>query len=148
MAPGALALLPGRALLTVLFHHYILHYKMIGKAIPAGDDAGQTQLLKGLADLALLSLLDERAHYGLQILGRLQDEAGLDLAEGTIYPLLHRLERAGHTRSEWVLDEGASRPRKYYSITPAGQRQLARLAREWRQLSTSLARFLERTHSP
>lgn len=46
-------------------------------------------MLKGLCELALLRLLHERAHYGLEILQRLRTEAGLDLADGTIYPLLH-----------------------------------------------------------
>src|ERR1700743_1258738 len=105
----------------------------------------QTQILKGLAELALLSLLEERPHYGLEILERLRGEPGVDLAEGTIYPLLHRLERAGATRAEWRLEEGGGRPRKYYALTQKGVADLAAQLAEWRALAKALGGFLDRT---
>ncbi len=122
--------------------HDTLRYKMTGDE--RQDDAQRAQLLKGLAELALMSLLDEAPRYGLEILDALRRDAGLALAEGTIYPLLHRLERAKLTRAEWRLDEAGARPRKYYALTKQGRTELARQLAEWKQVSTSLGKFLER----
>jgi PadR family transcriptional regulator PadR len=102
-------------------------------------------MLKGVAELALLSLLRDRAHFGLEILERLHRDAGVMLAEGGLYPLLHRLEKAGLTRAEWRLDEDGARPRKYYTLTEAGRRELQAQAADWRGLSASLTNFIDRT---
>jgi PadR family transcriptional regulator PadR len=104
----------------------------------------QAQLLKGLAELALLSLLDEGPCYGLEILERLRRDAGLGLAEGTIYPLLYRLERAKLTRSEWKLESEGARPRKYYVLTELGSLELKKQLADWRAVSNRLTKFLER----
>lgn len=109
------------------------------------DDSRRAQLLKGVAELALLSLLQERAHYGLEILDRLRTEAGVNLAEGAVYPLLHRLQKAGLTAAEWRLDDEGGRPRKYYVLTDRGQEELARQIGEWRELSSRLRKFLDRS---
>ena len=103
------------------------------------------QLLKGLAELALLSVLRDRAHYGLEILDRLRGEAGLGLAEGTIYPLLHRLERAGLTNAEWRIEADGARPRKYYALTAKGRSELEQQAAEWRRIAGALTAFLDRS---
>ena len=104
----------------------------------------KVQLLKGLAELALLNLLEEGPCYGLEILERLRRDAGLGLAEGTIYPLLYRLERSGLTRSEWRLESEGARPRKYYALTEQGREELKSQRPEWLAISTSLNAFLER----
>ncbi|KAA6459273.1 PadR family transcriptional regulator [Acidobacteria bacterium AB60] len=107
-------------------------------------DGRQAQVLKGLAELALLSLLEEGPQYGLEILDRLREDAGLGLAEGTIYPLLHRLEGAKLVQSKWRLDAEASRPRKYYELTSSGRKELAVQLTEWFELSNALGKFLDR----
>lgn len=107
--------------------------------------ANQSQLLKGLLELAVLSALQDEALYGLSLLERLQAEAGLPLAEGSIYPLLHRMERNGVITSQWQLDGGAVRPRKYYALTDAGRTELADALDEWRRTSASLNHFLHRS---
>jgi PadR family transcriptional regulator PadR len=122
--------------------HYILLYKMTGEE--RDQEGRRAQLLKGLAELALLSLLAEGPRYGLDILEGLRREAGLAIAEGTIYPLLHRLERATLVTSEWRLEEEGARPRKYYALTDVGRAELAKQLSDWRQISTDLTRFLER----
>jgi len=104
-----------------------------------------SQILKGLCELALLSLLQGRAHYGIEILQRLRADAGIDIADGTIYPLLHRLAKADFVRSEWVIDEAGGRPRKYYELTPVGRAELALQVEQWQRLSGALNRFLSRT---
>jgi PadR family transcriptional regulator len=112
---------------------------------PEPTGAQGAQLLKGLAELALLSVLKARPHYGLEILDRLRGEAGLGLAEGTIYPLLHRLERAGLTRAEWRIEEAGARPRKYYALTDKGRAELDTQSAEWRRIAGALTAFLDRS---
>ncbi len=106
-------------------------------------DGRGAQWVRGVAELALLSLLGERPHYGLEMLDRLRGEASLPIAEGTIYPLLHRLERAGFVTAEWRI-EGNKRPRKYYALTEAGAAERAAQLGEWRRLSAGLDGFLTR----
>ncbi len=120
---------------------------MTGEARSDGAETRRAQWLKGLAELALLSLLAERAHYGLEILDRLRADAGLEVAEGTIYPLLHRLEKAGLTRSEWRLDGEGTRPRKYYALTDGGAAELTAQVAEWRRFSGGLNAFLDRSRA-
>ncbi len=97
-------------------------------------DNRRAQLFKGLSELALLSLLRQRPHYGLELLQRLWDEAEFELAEGTIYPLLYRLEHFGRVASEWRSEPSGSRPKKYYKLTKAGAKYLDELQEEWRDL--------------
>jgi len=107
-------------------------------------EKSRTQLYKGVTELALLSLLRSSAQYGLKILDQLRQEAGLDLAEGTLYPLLHRLEKQGLIRSEWRNRNDASHPRKYYALTRSGQIELNVQQSDWLALSTKLNAFLTR----
>lgn len=102
------------------------------------------QILKGLAELAVLSALDEGPRYGLSILDRLRNEAGLDVAEGSIYPILHRLERAGAIAAEWRLDADGARPRKYYELTKAGRSELKDSVAIWKRISQTLNDFVNR----
>lgn len=102
----------------------------------------RTQMYKGALELALLHLLDGGAQYGLRILEALRVEAGLDLAEGTLYPLLHRLEKAGFIEAEWRHEAEASHPRKYYRIMPAGQAELQAQREAWLDLTGRLNAFL------
>lgn len=111
---------------------------------PADGEGRKAQLLKGLAELALLSVLRQEPRYGMDILDRLRDDAGLPIAEGTIYPLLHRLERGGSIRAEWRIDDKGARPRKYYALTEQGAEELAALHAEWRRISSALSAFLDR----
>lgn len=102
-------------------------------------------MYKGVLELAVMSLLKDGAQYGLKILDQLRDEAGLDLAEGTLYPLLHRLEKAGLIKAEWRLEEGISHPRKYYTLTKAGAADFTEQRAAWLEISRRLNAFLQRS---
>lgn len=95
-------------------------------------------------ELAALSTLRDGAEYGLSILDRFREEAGLDVAEGSIYPMLHRLERAGSVKAHWRLDDEGTRPRKYYELTKAGREELDPAMSEWARISRSLNAFVNR----
>lgn len=88
--------------------------------------------------LAVLSLC-EQLQYGYSLKQRLA-EAGLDVSEGTLYPLLRRLETQGLLESRWeVVDD--QRPRRYYLLSVAGKATLAQLMGEWKNLVASLERL-------
>ncbi len=88
------------------------------------------ELRRGVIVLAVLSQLDE-AQYGYSLLKLLSDQ-GLALDQGTLYPLLRRLESQGLLKSDWKIEE--SRPRRYYIISPEGQEMLPRLKEEWNRI--------------
>ncbi|MGH7682618.1 MAG: PadR family transcriptional regulator [Candidatus Eiseniibacteriota bacterium] len=87
--------------------------------------------LKGNLDLLLLATVDAGEAHGYAIVEALRrrSDGVFDLPEGTIYPALHRLERAGWLRSLWREQEG--RRRRVYQITARGQRALGRQREEW-----------------
>lgn len=100
------------------------------------------ELRRGIVVLAVLSLM-ESASYGYNLIQRLA-ALGLDIEEGTLYPLLRRLEKQGLLQSEW--DTTESRPRKYYRISAAGQDVLMALHVEWQETVTVMKRILEKEH--
>lgn len=97
------------------------------------------ELRRGVIVLAVLSQLDEE-QYGYSLLKRLAD-LGLDVDQGTLYPLLRRLESQGLLDSVWKLEE--ARPRRYYVISPEGRQLLPRLKEEWNNIVALMARMME-----
>jgi PadR family transcriptional regulator, regulatory protein PadR len=85
------------------------------------------ELRRGIVVLAVLSQM-ETPRYGYDLVKRLAEQ-GFDIEEGTLYPLLRRLEKQGLLVSEWEV--GEVRPRKYYRISPAGREVLNTLRTEW-----------------
>ena len=85
------------------------------------------ELRRGLIVLAVLSQLDQ-PQYGYSLIKQLSDKA-FEVDQGTLYPLLRRLEERGLLQSDWVVDD--SRPRKYYQINDTGKAILADLKTEW-----------------
>jgi DNA-binding PadR family transcriptional regulator len=92
------------------------------------------ELRRGVIVLAVLSRLEE-PQYGYSLLQILAD-AGLEVEEGTLYPLLRRLEDRGLLKSEWQV--GESRPRRYYVISPLGEDVLSALVDEWQRIVTTM----------
>ncbi|MEM8534689.1 MAG: PadR family transcriptional regulator [Chloroflexota bacterium] len=105
-----------------------------------------SQLLKGVLDMCLLALLAEEPCYGYEIVQKLT-ERGLSLvSEGSIYPILSRLQQHSYIESYRVPSpEGPSR--KYYRLLPAGYKQLAKWAGEWEQFTASVNIILRRGES-
>lgn len=97
------------------------------------------ELRRGILVLAVLGSLRE-SHYGYSLRKQLQD-AGLDIDEGTLYPLVRRLAEQGLLTSEWQQGEG--RERRYYQISPEGSALLESLSAEWLQLNNHVSTILE-----
>jgi len=101
----------------------------------------EAQLRKGSLDLVILAVLWNDRLYGLEILRRLEQLASLDLAEGTLYPILMRLKHEGLLESTWVEAE-TGHPRKYYKLTPAGRKRAGEMQQSWEQFSSAISNLL------
>ena len=96
------------------------------------------ELRRGAIVIAILSQLGERL-YGYSLRERLAEQ-GLEIKEGTLYPLLRRLETQGILESDWEVGEG--RPRRYYRLSSRGTEVLAELKTEWDDLVAAMGRLL------
>ncbi len=96
------------------------------------------ELRRGSIVLAVLSQLQEEL-YGYSILKALS-EKGLEVDQGTLYPLLRRLEAQGLLESKWRLEE--ARPRRYYVISAEGKQLLPRLRDEWKKMTRMMDSML------
>lgn len=108
-------------------------------------DRGQhweAQLRKGCLEMAILASLWQSRLYGLEVLRALSEKSQLEIAEGTLYPILSRLKAEGLLQSEWVETE-AGHPRKYYWLTPAGRRRAREMAEAWSEFSTNLSALMQ-----
>lgn len=114
-------------------------WHMVTQAAGAVDSTLQ-EIRRGTIVLAVLAALREE-HYGYSLRQALVG-SGLEVSEGTLYPLLRRLEGAGLLASRWELGEG--RPRRYYRLSRQGKAALSELRRGWEGLVDVLARMLER----
>jgi len=90
------------------------------------------QLRKGTLELVILAALKERRLYGLELLELLHCFETMAITEGTLYPLMDRLKRDSVVDAVWH-QEGPSRPRKYYQLTPQGEAKLSALTLRWRK---------------
>ncbi|HEY1540324.1 MAG TPA: PadR family transcriptional regulator [Solirubrobacteraceae bacterium] len=97
----------------------------------ATDEHRRTQLLRGVLDLCLLSVMQEGPAYGYEMTKRLRARGLTIVGEGSIYPLLGRLERDGLVQTHRAASNGGP-PRKYYEASPDGERTLAAGVSEWR----------------
>jgi len=108
----------------------------------------KNQALKGHLDLLLLAVLADGPAHGYAVLARLRDrsDGAFDLPEGTIYPALHRLEKAGLLSSSWSSETG--RRRRTYTLSAKGQRAIRDKRRGWDEFSRAVASVLEGTQWP
>lgn len=101
------------------------------------------QLLKGVLSLLLLRLLADRESYGYELVGRLRALGLNDIADGTVYPALARLEREGRVSARLIASRSGP-ARKYYHLTPDGYAAFAEGAAMWRTLVSAADPLLSR----
>jgi DNA-binding PadR family transcriptional regulator len=124
--------------LTYYAIHGIVYYMVMGKTQSTTRESLSLELRRGALVLAVLTQLHgEEYGYSLK---KLLVEKGLEIDEGTLYPLLRRLEGQGLLRSRWRVEDG--RPRRYYRISPRGEALENELAGEWRSLADVIGRLL------
>jgi transcriptional regulator len=105
----------------------------------------KTDVWQGTLALMVLRTLETLGpQHGYGIARRIEQTSGdlLALNYGTLYPALVKLEQEGYITSEWGVSEN-NRKAKFYKLTRAGKRQVAKEARAWDQTTAILARFLQ-----
>lgn len=108
------------------------------------DDGSASQLRRGVIGPCILALLATGPRYGLQIVKELDEGGQLLTSQGTVYPLLTRLNDAGLIRTAWeVIENGRSR--RYYELTPAGVSHLVEFTAEWSRFTGTVDALLART---
>lgn len=102
------------------------------------------ELMGASTPLLVLTVLEQGPSYAYEIIRRINDEADGEFVwqEGTVYPLLHKLEKAGLIHASWRESE-SGRWRKYYEITKAGSETLQSGIHEWRAFINILRRLSE-----
>lgn len=101
------------------------------------------ETLKGHLDLLILAVVAEGPLHGYAVIEQLRVRSGaaFDVPEGTVYPVLHRLERAGLLASEWQQANG--RRRRTYRLTSSGRQELVRERDAWESFATAVAGVLK-----
>lgn len=97
------------------------------------------EIRRGVLALAALSQLTQ-PRYGYSLIEQLAGQ-GLEIDQGTLYPLLRRMEEQGMLQSEWKIED--ARPRRYYVISPDGQALLEAMKGEWQQLTRVMENLLK-----
>jgi PadR family transcriptional regulator PadR len=103
----------------------------------------RAEALKGHLDALLLAVIADDPAHGYAIIEELKRRSNdaVALGEGTVYPALHRLEKAGLVRSRWSTD--APRKRRVYAITDRGRRALSSEREQWAQFTAAVRSILE-----
>ena len=114
---------------------------------PADDRRSiERELKRGSLELIVLHLLASGEAYGYEIVSKLTAETNgaLEVTDGTLYPVLYRLERAGSVTVRWETPERGV-PRKYYRLTDTGREELERLTHEWTGFAKAMSKLLRQS---
>lgn len=109
------------------------------------NDKYETQMKKGVLDMLVLRLLKEEEKYGYQIISELKEKSNgrFALKEGTLYPVLYRLENDRLVESRWSEPTGKQASRKYYALTPQGETELCEIEKVWSEIADSVRMIME-----
>jgi PadR family transcriptional regulator, regulatory protein PadR len=105
-------------------------------ATTINTDNIQSQMKKGLLEFAILSIIQRGESYPSDITQELR-ESGLNVLEGTLYPLLTRLKNAGYLEYRWVESTGGP-PRKYFTMSDTGKEFYKTLDSTWQEISKAV----------
>ena len=102
-----------------------------------------TQMLKGILDGCCLAIISEKEVYGYELAEKIESYGFESFSEGTIYPLLMRMQKEGLLTSTFKKSTAGPK-RKYYSLSPKGEQELARFTERWDYLQANVNRVLNR----
>ncbi|WP_046743244.1 PadR family transcriptional regulator [Kordia zhangzhouensis] len=100
----------------------------------------QSQVKKGTLAFILLNILKDNEFYGYELIEQVRKYTTIEIAEGTLYPLMNRLKKEGLVTSKWVEQESGI-PRKYYQLTNVGISTLAEMRTYWDGLETAIQKL-------
>lgn len=109
------------------------------------EDRLMQQLKKGVLEMLVLELICQKPTYGYELMSSLKARSQdlFTLKEGTLYPILYRLEDDGMITSVWSQGEGRTAPKKMYTATDIGQQERQRRLHIWRSFSQTVNCFFE-----
>ena len=102
----------------------------------------KTQLMRGSLEGCILKIIEQHMTYGYEILMNMKEAGWIDVTEGTLYPILLRLEKSGSIAAE-LKPSPAGPKRKYYHLTAAGTMSLIEFQKNWRSISEAVDSVLE-----
>ncbi|WP_337496172.1 PadR family transcriptional regulator [[Ruminococcus] lactaris] len=107
-------------------------------------DKYESQMKKGVLDMLVLKLLEENEKYGYQIIQELKEKSNdrFLLKEGTLYPILYRLEDDNYIESRWSEPQGKRVPRKYYILTENGRTALREIKALWMDITKNVFKIM------
>lgn len=107
------------------------------------DARFERQLKKGVLEMLVLGLVCAGPTYGYELLSNIAQRSNglLTLKEGTLYPILYRLEDEGLIAAQWRTGEGRAAPKKYYTATPEGHAAYAEQRSTWRAFADCVDAF-------
>lgn len=97
----------------------------------------QSQVKKGTLSFIVLNAISAKELYGYELIAIIKSSTAIEIAEGTLYPLMNRLTKEGLTTSKWVEQESGI-PRKYYILTREGKATLKAMRAYWHELESSI----------
>ncbi|ALS77274.1 PadR family transcriptional regulator [Planococcus kocurii] len=104
----------------------------------------RSQLLKGVLEACVMAVVEKDAVYGYELSQKLQNIGLPDISDGTIYPVLLRLQKNGFIYGE--TRPSASGPnRKYYFLTDSGKEELRKISSEWEEIAAPVSKLLKRS---
>jgi PadR family transcriptional regulator PadR len=101
----------------------------------------QSQLKKGTLSFIVLLVIDEGELYGYELIEKIKAQTKIEIAEGTLYPLMNRLKADLLLDSKWVEQETGI-PRKYYLLTDSGKRTLEEMKIQWININNVIKNLL------
>ncbi|PWN59014.1 PadR family transcriptional regulator [Chryseobacterium viscerum] len=101
----------------------------------------QSQVKKGTLSFIVLLVLKENEMYGYELLEKIKSITDIEIAEGTLYPLMNRLKTENLLESKWV-EQTTGIPRKYYSLTTTGLKTLEEMKTQWNNLQNLMSKII------
>ncbi|AYN03956.1 PadR family transcriptional regulator [Flavobacterium sp. 140616W15] len=102
----------------------------------------KSQVKKGTLTFIILNVLKENEYYGYELIEQIKQHTEIEIAEGTLYPLMNRLKTENLVDSKWVEQETGI-PRKYYSLTPTGIKTLVHMNEYWKNLENAIQKIIK-----
>jgi len=102
----------------------------------------KSQVKKGTLTFIILNVLKENEYYGYELIEQIKKHTEIEIAEGTLYPLMNRLKTENLVNSKWVEQETGI-PRKYYSLTEMGIKTLVQMNDYWKNLEIVIRKIIK-----
>jgi PadR family transcriptional regulator PadR len=102
----------------------------------------KSQVKKGTLTFIVLNILKNNEYYGYELIEQIRNHTEIEVAEGTLYPLMNRLKTENLVESKWVEQETGI-PRKYYSLTEVGVKTLLQMNTYWTDLENAIKKIVQ-----